>query len=246
MLTNYVLRGVKAGVAAGLAFGVFVALVGNPLVEYAETYEAGGHAGGPVVPGAVTSVVGVIGGVLLGILFGAAVFGLVFYFLEPAIPGTGGTKSVLLGAAGFLTVSGVPWLVLPPQPPGVEQALPTEVRTTWYVVLMATGAVACGLSGAVFNRLRSRYGGPPAVVGALVPFVLVAVVAVVGPTNPATGAVPGRLGAVFRAVTVVGQDWLWLVLAAVPGWLGKRERNGDAVGDDRGIVDEPVDSSASG
>lgn len=245
MLTGYVLRGMKAGVVAGLAFGAFVALVGNPLIGYAETFESGGHGGGPVVPGAVTAVVSIAGGVLLGILLGAVFLGAAFYFLEPAIPGAGGTKSYLLGAAGFVTVSGAPWLALPPQPPGVEQALPVETRILVYLVMMVTGAVACGLSGYAFARLRRRSGRAPALVGALVPLGLIPVVAAMSPANPVSGPIPGGLAYVFRTVTGVGQVGLWLVLASAHAWFLRRERDRESGGDERPTLTDAPGSAAS-
>ena len=245
MLTEYVLRGVKAGIAAGVAFGAYVALVARPLIGRAETFETGGHGGSPLLPEAVTAVVGVVGGVLWGLLLGAAVFGVAFYFLEPAIPGGRGTKSLLLAAAGFVTVSGGPWLLLPPQPPGVEQALSTETRVAWYLAMTVTGAVACGGAGAVYNQLRPRIGRPVAAVGGAVPFGLVLAVAALGPPAPVTGPVPAGLVDVFRAVTVAGQVGLWLVLAAVHAWLLARAEEGRTVGDPGPTADGTAGSGAS-
>lgn len=223
MLARYVVRGLKAGAVAGLAFGLFVALVGNPLIGYAETFEhAHGHGGGPAVPGAVTAAVSVAGGVLMGVLLGAVVLGAAFYFLEPAIPGEGGTKSYLLGAAGFVTVSGAPWLVLPPQPPGVEQSLPVETRLQLYAAAMAAGALACGLSGHAYVRLRERYGRPAGVGGALVPLCLLLVTPAVAPANAVSGSVPVGFALVFRTVTGAGQVGLWFVLASAHAWLLRR------------------------
>lgn len=223
MLTDYVTRGLKAGVLAGIAFGVFVALVGNPLIGYAETFEHG-HGAGPVVSGTVTTTVSIVGGVLLGILFGGVVLGAVFYFLEPMIPGVAGSKSYVLGAAGFITVSGAPWLLFPPQPPGVEQALATDVRLTWYLVMMLTGGLACALSGYVYTRVRTPHGRLTAFVSALAALALVPLVAAFGPANPVSGPVPAELASVFRTVTVVGQVGLWFVLASVHAWLLRRDR----------------------
>lgn len=225
MFTEYITRGLKAGSVAGIAFGVFVALVGNPLIGYAETFEHG-HGGGPVVSGAVTTAVSIVGGILLGILFGTVVLGLAFYFLEPVIPGVAGTKSYVLGAAGFITVSGAPWLVLPPQPPGIEQALATEVRIGWYLAMMLTGALACGLAGYAYTRLRRSYGRPAAFVGALVALGLIPVVAAISPANPVSGPIPVELAYVFRTVTGVGQVGLWVVLASAHAWLLRRDRDG--------------------
>ena len=222
MFTRYVVRGLKAGAVAGLAFGLFVALVGNPLVDYAETFKHGHGGGGPAVPGAVTAVVSVAGGVLMGVLLGAVVLGAAFYFLEPAIPGSGGTKSYLLGAAGFVTVSGAPWLVLPPQPPGVEQALPVETRLELYAAMMVAGALACGLSGGAYVRLGGRYGRPAGVGGALVPLGLLLAAPAVAPANAVSGSVPVGLALAFRTVTGAGQVGLWFVLASAHAWLLRR------------------------
>lgn len=217
MFAAYVLRGVKAGAVAGLFFGLFVALVANPLIGFAETFEAGHHGAGE--PQTVTGLVSVLGGVLFGLLLGAVVFGVGFYFLEPGIPGTGGTKSYLLAAAGFVTVSGAPWLVLPPQPPGVEQALSVGARLGLYGLMMVVGAACCGVAGYLFNRLRGRYHRLLAAGAALAPFTVLAILAVVAPQNAAAGAIPERLAYLFRMITVFGQVALWLVLASVHGWL---------------------------
>lgn len=211
MFTRYVVRGVKAGIIAGLLFGIFVALVSNPLVGYAETFESGDSDTDPTI-GGITSI---IGGVFFGILLGGIVFGGLFYFLEPAIPGTGWVKSYALAAAGFITVSGAPWLVFPPQPPGVTQTLPTGVRITWYLILMVAGAVACGAAGAVYNHLRARHRRLPSVTGALVPFTLVVLVVAVNPTNPVSGPIPETVATIFVLTTVGSQIGLWIVLASV-------------------------------
>lgn len=242
MFTRYVLRGMTAGAVAGVAFGLFVALVGNPLIAYAETFESGSHGGSPVVSGAVTTAVGALGGVLFGMLLGAVVFGVVFYFFEPAIPGRGATKSYLLAAAGFLTVSGAPWVVLPPQPPGVEQTLPAGARITWYLVMMVTAAVACGLSGYAANRLQPTYGREMASVGALVPLGLVLITAALAPANPVAGPIPDGFASVFRTITGVGQVGLWLVMASAHVWLLQRERDDGSVGD-HGSVRPPAESA---
>jgi predicted cobalt transporter CbtA len=222
MLTNYVTRGLKAGAIGGIAFGLFMALVGNPLVGYAETFEEAGHHGGPVVSGAATTVVSIVGGALVGVLFGAVVFGAAFYFLEPMIPGAAGTKSYLLGAAGFVTVSGAPWLVLPPQPPGVEQALAVDTRLAWYLGMMVVGAFVCGVVGYAYTRLRPRYGQLVGGIGSVAALTLLPIVAAVAPSNAVSGPIPGSLAYVFQATVAVGQAGLWFVLASAHAWFEDR------------------------
>ena len=228
MLTNYVTRGLKAGIAGGIVFGLFMTLVGNPLIAYAETFEEAGHHGGPVVSGAVTTAVSILGGILIGILFGVVAFGAVFYFLEPAIPGAAGIKSYVLGAAGFVTVSGAPWLVLPPQPPGVEQALAVDTRLTWYLGMMLVGALACSGAGYAYTRLQPRYGRLVGVIGGIAALALLPLVTTIAPANTVSGPVPAGLAYVFQTTVAAGQVGLWFVLASAHAWLVHRNRTAEA------------------
>ncbi len=236
MFKRAVLRGVTAGAGAGLAYGLYVAVVATPLIGYAETYESGGE------PAAVSDLVAtlgsVLGGVLYGILLGTVAFGVAFYLLEPALPGTDRTKRYLVAAAGFLIVSGVPWLVLPPVPPGVDQSLPTTVRLVWYAGSMAIGALACGLAVRAYTRLEPAYGRGAALLGAGVGLVPVAVLLLMAPPNRTTGPVPDVVATVFAVSTAVGQIGLWALLAIAHVWLTRR-----AVFADR-ATEPPSDASA--
>lgn len=255
MLVAYLTRGVKAGVVAGLAFGLLLALVANPLVAFADElgheggeavgepatgghHDAGGghhhDAGGghhsdvgsghheTAVPAAVTNAVSVLSGVLWGVLLGGVVFGFAFYLLEPAIPGAERSKSYLLAAAGFVTVSGAPWLVLPPQPPGVSQSLPTETRTLLYAGMMVAGALVCLLSGFTYQRLRERRGRGAAAVAAALPFGLLALPVAFAPANPVESALPSDLATGLVGMTVFGQALLWALLAAAHARFRRR------------------------
>ncbi len=237
MIRSYVERGLLAGAAGGLAFGLFVAIVGNPLVGYVEELghagseggqhggaaagEAVHHAGEGLLSAAVTNAVSVGGGVLWGLLLGAVFFGVVYYFFEPAIPGGGATKRYVLAGAGFLTVSGAPWLVLPPQPAGVEASLSTETRILWYGVMIAAGAVVSLLAIYTYGRLSQR-GTRRSVarLSALAPLALLALPVALSPTAGATGAVPAEMALAYRGFVVFGQATLWFVLASVHAWLG--------------------------
>ncbi|WP_137286012.1 CbtA family protein [Halorussus salinisoli] len=240
MLVDYVLRGLKAGLVAGLAFGLFVALVGNPLVGLAETQshdETGHHGEGghheSVVSEAVTGAVSVGSGVVWGVLLGVVTFGLAYYFLEPTLPGASDTESYLLAAAGFVTVSGAPWLVLPPRPAGVEQGLPTDVRTFWYATMMVVGAAVCLLSGYAYRRLEPRFGTSTAIGGAALAFGLLGVPVLLAPANPTPGVVSTDLAASHRGFVVFGQAGLWVVLAGAHAWLVRRDRDGGPTAEGR-------------
>lgn len=225
MLADYVARGLVAGLAAGLAFAAFVALVGNPLVAGTEAVASAGggaHDHAAAVPGAVANAVGVASGVGLGLLFGAG-FGVAYFFFEPVLPGGAGARSYLLGAAGFVIVSGAPWLALPPRPAGVEAALPADVRLAWYGGMMGLGALACGLAGYTYRRVDRARGTPLALAAAALPFALLAVPAALAPVTPGHGAVPDALVAAFRGVVLFGQVGLWAVLAGAHAWLCRRD-----------------------
>lgn len=244
MLSAYLVRGLKAGLVAGLVFGLFVALVATPVIGFAEGLgghddgdvaghdhsQAAGHAddaGGGLV-GVLTDATSVGGGVVFGLLLGL-VFGAAFYVLEPAIPGAGDTKSYLLAAAGFVTVSGAPWLVAPPQLPGVEATLATDLRIAIYVGMMIAGALTCLAAGSVFHRLRGRgHGEPIAAAGAVVPLLALALIGgVVIPGEPVTGSAPAALAAGYRGLVAIGQLGLWTTLAAAHAWLLARAEDAE-------------------
>lgn len=224
MLKAYLIRGLKTGAIGGLAYGIFIATIGTGFVDVAESFEASTGHEDPAVSGIVTTAGSIGGGLLWGLLLGVLIFGLAYYFFEPTLPGRPDTQSYLLGAGGFLTVSGTPWLVLPPQPPGVEQALPTETRVIWYAALMLTGAVASGAAIAAYSRLADRYGPLIGIAGGLLPILSLGAIVLVGPANPTTGPAPDALVAAFRWTVVAGQLGLWIVLAGSHAWFLRRER----------------------
>jgi len=221
MGTDYLERGAVAGAVGGLGYGLFQATVGNSFTAGLETFESGhSHGSGPVVDGVATAAISVGGGVLWGLLFGIAVFGVGYYFLEPALPGNGVSQRLALAGIGFLTVSCAPWLVLPPQPPGVEQTLATDTRLALYAGMMAVGALVATLCVLMYRRTAGRQKAVTALATA-VPLALLAVPVALAPANAVTGPVPDTLTAAYRWTVVFGQLGLWTTIAAVHTWLGE-------------------------
>jgi predicted cobalt transporter CbtA len=245
MLAAYALRGLKAGALAGLAFGLFVALVASPLVAVAEERAGHGHADGEhadgtthdhaaeaahvdvgplsVSTGVLSTVTNLLGGLGWGVLLGAG-FGVAFYLLEPAVPGAGDTPVHLLGAAGLVTVSGAPWLAVPPGMPGVEGVSP-DVRGLWYLGALAVGALACLASGALYSRLTDA--GRDRRVAALVAGLPLAGLLALPALSP-TAAGSGPLVAAYRGVVFAGQVGLWLVLTTAFARFHRRGLDRDA------------------
>jgi len=188
---------------------------------------AGASDGGEsAMSAATTNTVSILSGLLWGVLLGGLVFGIGYFFLEPIIPGTGATKQALLGVGGFVTVSGAPWLVLPPQPPGVESTLPTDIQMLGYAGMMVAGALVCLCSALTYDRLERDYGKRIAGVVAVVPFSLLLIPVVLVPETTGASAIPGELAAGLLGTVVFGQLLLWSVLAATQYHLEQRSERG--------------------
>jgi len=263
-LTGALGRGLLAGLAAGLVFALFLSLVAGPMVGLSESLageddhgthggeashdadhgEAAAHHQGATgdhegaVSGAVAETVSLVGAVAMGLLAGAAL-GAVHYFLEPALPGGADARSYLVGAAGFVTVSGAPWLALPPVPAGATESLPVETRIPLYAGLMVAGALACAGSLAAFRRVAARGRPRTAAVAAAVPLLALVGVATLAPTNAVSG-VSGDLVAAYRGVVLVGQVLLWGVAATVHARLLDRRsrRSPDVAAEPYGVADD--------
>lgn len=219
-MDDHLRRGAVAGAVGGAAYGLYTAVVGNPLVAHAESLAHRGHEGAhsheaeaaSAVSEGVAQAVSVGGGVVLGLLFGVVVFGVAGYLLEPALPDRGG--SYLLGLGGFLTVSGVPWLVLPPAAPGIESSLSTDAALSLYAGLMATGAVACLAAGWTYHRLSERRSPVAAGTGLAVFGAVVGLAVLAAPSPTYQSALPATFETAYVGVVAVGQLGLWGATAA--------------------------------
>ncbi|WP_394739820.1 CbtA family protein [Natronococcus roseus] len=229
MLYDYLRRGVQAGVIAGLAYGLFMAFVANPLSEYLHhaQHDHGhdhghGHDHAHAVAETTTAIVSVGSGVLWAIFLGG-VFAIALYFLEPALPGRGAGSAFVLAGAGFLTVSATPWLVLPPAAPGAEQLYTVELRLAIYVGLVVLGALVSIAAIGSYGRLASRHRAL-GIVAATVPIVATAVVlSTVAPTIVTHPELAGELVSAYQAMAALSQAAIWAILAASVNWLERRE-----------------------
>lgn len=235
MIYQYLRRGVLAGTVTGLAYGLFVAFVANPLGEYLHhaQHDHGhghdhGHEHAHAVSETTTAIVSTGSGVLWAIFLGG-VFAIALYVLEPALPGRGAGSAFVLAGAGFLTVSAIPWLVLPPAAPGAEQLYGIETRLAIYVGLVALGAVVSAAAIVAYKRAASRHRGL-GIVGAGIPIVAIAIaLPSLTPTIVAHPGLSGELVSAYQAMVVLGQAAIWAMLATTVGWLQGRERASETV-----------------
>lgn len=224
MFLTYFKRGLLAGGVAGIAYGLFMATVANPLVGYLEHAQHGhSHApdGAAVVAESTTALLSVGGGLLWALFLGGC-FGIALYVFEPALPGRGAAKGFVLAASGFLTISVTPWLVLPPFAPGAEQALGTDIRFALYAGLVALGGFIAASSVFAYNRVEPRSHALAVVAGATPVVAAVVVLPLVSPTLVTHPELSADLVAAYRAMVVLSQGSVWLLIAATFGWLQRR------------------------
>lgn len=245
MIVEYLRRGVAAGAVAGVAYGMYMLFVGNPLSEY--VHEAGhdhgtghSHEAGPAVSEVTAAVVSAGSGLLWAIFLGGG-FAVALYLLEPALPGSAEAKAYVLAGAGFLTVSGVPWLVLPPAAPGAEHAYAVEPRLGIYAGLAVLGAIAAAGAVAAYRRGRRRHVGLGFVAGAVPILAVAAVLTLAAPTVTTHPGLPSDLVAAYQGLTVVSQAVLWLLIAGSFDALRRRESDTETGPTQRTTTHSPVD-----
>lgn len=219
MIFDYLQRGAIAGAIGGSVYGFYVAVVGNPMVNYIEglVHQGHDHSHGPghesLVSEGIMQAISIGTSVALGLLFGIVMFGLVYYFLEPTLPIRGG--SFLLGVIGFLVVSGIPWLVLPPAAPGVEMEMTTGTGLWLYAGLMGTAIVACLFGGYAYYRVENRSRSVAAIVGITAFTMVVSAAVLLAPAPEYKSDLSADLETAYIGVVAVGQLGLWGITAAI-------------------------------
>ncbi|GIH28585.1 membrane protein [Acrocarpospora phusangensis] len=163
MIRSLFVRGLLAGIIAGLAAGAFAFFAGEPHIDAAIALEeaAAGHthAEAPLV-----SRSGQVGGLFLATaLYGMAVgglFGLAFALVRGRVgPRSGSALAVGLAAAGFVAVVLVPFVKYPANPPAVGDPETIGSRTSLYLVAVAIGLLAAA-AAAVAHRIFEVNGEP--------------------------------------------------------------------------------------
>jgi hypothetical protein len=231
MVTNLLLRGMLAGLVAGiLAFGV-ARIFGEPPVDRAIAFEAQlRQAKGEMAePGLVSRHTQAGIGLFTGIVvYGTALgglFSLVFAWAYGRIGNLGArATAALLALAGFLTIVVVPQLKYPANPPAVGDPGTIGRRTALYFVMIAVSLGAGVLAIGLARRMRERLGAATAILLGVSAFVLV--IAVVQHALPDVNEVPAQFSAVvlwnFRVASFGIQAVLWATLGIVFGIAAER------------------------
>lgn len=238
---NLILRGLFAGILAGLLGFGFARIAGEPSVERAVQFEAqqdaaqaaAARAAGKeveedepeVFSRSVQSGIGLLTGVVgLGAGLGA-MFGVLFAVANGRIGNLGpGATAGLLAALCWITVYLVPALKYPASPPSVGIPDTIQLRTGLYFLMYALSicaTVGAWTLGTVLVRAWGLWNG---IVAALLAYLLV--LAIIFPLLPSINEVPSNFPAVtlwnFRIASAGLTAILWggvgLIFGTVAEW----------------------------
>jgi predicted cobalt transporter CbtA len=226
------MRGMLAGVVAGLLVFALARWIGEPQVERAVAFEtsmdrAQGKAPEPeMVTRRVQEGLGLLTGVLV---YGSAMgglFGLVFAYAYGRIDVAGPRAlSALLAGLGFVAIVLVPTLKYPANPPSVGNPDSIGVRTGAFFLIIASSIAAMVFSIQTGRRLRNRLGLWNASLLAAGIFVLI--VSVVSHFLPEFNEVPAGFPVTlmwrFRIAALEMQVVMWATLGLLFGWLTERD-----------------------
>lgn len=246
MVGGLLLRGMLAGIIAGLlAFG-FARVFGEPQVERAIAFEAlsaqgahshgadaaqAGHSHGAadaeeeLVSREVQRTIGLLTGVIVYAAGLGGLFALVFAFaygrigdLDPR------SLAALLAIAAFLAVYLVPALKYPANPPAVGQPETIGDRTGLYFFVVAYAIAALAFVVSIGRHLASRLGRWNGWLAASAAFIVI--IAIGQALLPDINEVPADFPAVvlwrFRVASLGTQLVLWAGIGLIFGFLAER------------------------
>ena len=231
MVGALLLRGMLAGVLAGLlAFG-FAKCIGEPQVDKAIAFEsqmaaAKGEAPEPeLVSRAVQSSWGLLTGVVVYGTAAGGIFALVFAYASGRVGAIGPRGlSALLALAAFIAVTFVPGLKYPANPPSVGDPETIGYRTQLFFAMLCLSIAAMIAAVSLGLRLRRRLGAWNATLAAAAGFI--AVIAVIQSLLPDVDEVPDAFPAVvlwrFREAGLGLHAVLWAAIGLLFGWLVER------------------------
>jgi hypothetical protein len=234
MVGKLLVRGMLAGVLAGLITFGFAKVAGEPQVDRAIAFEqqadaAKGEAPEPEIVSRHTQAgAGLLTGV---IVYGTAVgglFSLVFAFVNGRAGNTSARAlSVWLAAAAFIALVLVPTLKYPANPPSVGDPETIGYRTGLYFLMIAVSIAAMVFSIRIRGACIARWGAWNA--SLLSAGVFVIIIAAVMAGLPAIDEVPGTFPAAllwnFRVAALGMQFIMWTTLALLFGhWAAQVQR----------------------
>lgn len=231
VVRTLLIRGMCAGVVAGLLAWVFSYLFAEPGIDAAIAFEeelahVGGESqGGELVSRGVQSTLGlgvalVVVGVAVGGLFALA-FAVAYRRIGPLSPRA---TALVLAAGAFVVAFLVPFLKYPANPPATSDEATIEERTGLYLVMVATSVLLAVAAVFLARRLSARLGAWNGVLAATGAYVVA--ISVIMLVLPSVNETPAEFSATvlyeFRLAAVGNQVVLWATLGLLFGWLTER------------------------
>ncbi|HEY4802059.1 MAG TPA: CbtA family protein [Paraburkholderia sp.] len=244
MVGKLLVRGMLAGIAAGLLTFAFARIAGEPQVDQAISFEekadaAKGEAPEPEIVSRKTQAgYGLFTGVMV---YGASIGGL-FALVFAYAHGRAGrlsprALSAWLALAAFVAIYLVPNIKYPANPPSVGDPETIGYRTGLFFLMIAISIAVSVFSLKVRAAFAPRLGVWNASIAALVLFVVVigAIQFALPTINEVPAAFPAVLLWKFRTVSIGMQAILWTTIGLLFGalaekLLGANARTGSAQG----------------
>ncbi|UQI46826.1 CbtA family protein [Streptomyces sp. HU2014] len=221
-------RGMLAGLAAGVLALIVAYLLGEPQVDSAIAFEEAHsheHGGEEAVSRTLQSTAGLATGILV---YGVALGGIAALAFCVALGRVGRfgprATAALVSLGALLTVYVVPFLKYPANPPAVGDPDTIAKRTTLYFLMIALSVLLAVAAVVLGKRLAPRLGAWYATVAAAAGFV--AAVGLAYAFLPAINEVPDGFSATllwrFRLSALAMQLLLWTGFGLVFGHLAER------------------------
>jgi hypothetical protein len=225
---NLLVRGMLAGLAAGLLALAVAYFLGEPSVDAGIAYEDA-HSSGPgmeMVSRTMQSTGGLATGILIyGVAFGG-IAALAYCFALGRIGRFGPRASaLLLSGAGLLAVYVVPFLKYPANPPAASDPDTIGKRTTLYFLMIALSVLLAIATVILGKRLAPRLGNWNATIAACAFFVLAIGIAYafLPAVNEAPKDYPATVIWQFRLAALAIQATLWTGFGLLFGHLAERQ-----------------------
>jgi hypothetical protein len=231
MVRALLIRGMLAGLAAGLLAFAFAWTFGEPQVDLAIGFEehmhqmAGDAPEPEIVSREVQSSVGLLTGVTVYATAMGGIFALVFAYAYGRVGRLSprGTAA-LLAIAGFVALILVPQIKYPANPPSIGEPETIGLRTALYFTMIALSVIAAIAAVSTGRHLGRRMG---AWNGAIIAGAAYLVVIAIGMMIlPSINEVPTDFSAVtlwnFRKASLGIELVLWTALGLIFGALAER------------------------
>ncbi|MGW6354735.1 CbtA family protein [Streptomyces sp. NPDC055092] len=227
---NLLVRGMLAGLGAGLLALVVAYLLGEPSVDsaigYEEAHAAAHHHEVELVSRSLQSTAGLATGMLLyGVAFGGIAALAYCFALGRVGRFTPRATALLLSGTALLAVYVVPFLKYPANPPSVGDPGTISKRTTLYFLMMLLSVLLAVAAVIIGKRLAPRLGTWYATVAAVAFFVLA--IGLAYAFLPVVNEVPQDFPATllwrFRTSALAIQLTMWTGFGLIFGELAQRQ-----------------------